>query len=80
MNLGNPTEVPVLELAPRVIELTNSRSEIVHRELPEDDPKRRRPDIALAKQKLNWAPTIALEDGLTRTIDDFRSRLDSGVV
>ena len=80
VNLGNPTEVPVLELAQRVIELTNSRSEIVHRELPEDDPKRRRPDIALAKQKLNWAPTIALEDGLTRTIDDFRSRLDSGVV
>ena len=80
VNLGNPTEVPVLELAQRVIELTNSRSEIVHRELPEDDPKRRRPDIALAKQKLNWAPTIALEDGLTRTIDDFRSRLDSCVV
>ena len=73
MNLDNSGEFTILELATMVKELTGSKSEIVFRPLPQDDPVRRRPDIALAKEKLHWEPTIPLRDGLTRTIDYFRS-------
>jgi UDP-glucuronate decarboxylase len=71
INLGNPHEVPVSELANRVIRLTNSRSRIVYRELPKDDPMQRCPDITLAKNTLGWEPRVALDDGLTRTIAYF---------
>jgi len=69
VNIGNPDEYSVLELARRVIELTASSSEIVHLALPADDPTRRRPDIELARQALGWEPTTTLADGLARTIE-----------
>jgi UDP-glucuronate decarboxylase len=72
INVGNPGEFTIRELAMKIIELTGSRSEIVQHPLPADDPKQRRPDIALAKQVLNWEPTIALQEGLARTVDYFR--------
>ncbi|MBP2682299.1 MAG: UDP-glucose 4-epimerase [Deltaproteobacteria bacterium] len=75
VNLGNPGEFTILELATMVKELTGSKSEIVFLPLPQDDPVRRCPDITLAKEKLHWEPTIALRDGLKRTIDYFRSHL-----
>jgi len=73
VNMGNPDEFSMLELAEMVIELTGSDSKIVTKPLPEDDPTRRRPDISLAKAKLNWEPTTPLRDGLQKTIDWFRS-------
>ena len=74
VNLGNPDEFTIRELAERVIELTGSSSRIVQaRPLPEDDPLHRQPDIALAREKLGWEPTVALREGLKRTIDWFRS-------
>ncbi len=76
INIGNPTEFTMLELAEKVISLARSRSRLVFRELPADDPRQRKPDIALAKKQLEWQPTVALEDGLLRTIDYFRSVLD----
>ena len=72
VNLGNPGEFSMLELAEKVIELTNSKSEIVYKPLPHDDPKRRKPDIELAKSKLNWEPEVKLEDGLKKTINYFK--------
>jgi UDP-glucuronate decarboxylase len=71
VNLGNPDEFTILELAERVIELTNSRSKIQFLPLPQDDPTQRRPDISLAKEKLNWEPSIKLEEGLKKTIQYF---------
>jgi UDP-glucuronate decarboxylase len=71
INLGNPHEIPVSELADRVIRLTNSRSRIKYRELPQDDPLQRCPDIALARRVLGWKPSVALDDGLARTIAYF---------
>jgi UDP-glucuronate decarboxylase len=71
VNLGNPHEVPVSELADRVIRLTGSPSRIVYRELPQDDPMQRCPDISLARRVLDWAPSVALDDGLGRTIAYF---------
>jgi dTDP-glucose 4,6-dehydratase len=75
MNIGNPDEFTVLELAQLVLEVTGSASEIVHAELPRDDPVRRRPDITLAERELGWRPQISLRDGLTRTLDWYRDRL-----
>lgn len=75
VNLGNPGEFSMLELAENVIELTGSKSEISYKALPEDDPKRRKPDIALAKQKLNWEPTTKLKEGLKETIKFFKELL-----
>src|SRR5215471_8966143 len=69
VNIGNPEEFTLLELARTVIETTGSRSEIVYEALPTDDPQVRQPDITLAREILNWEPTIELRDGLTRTID-----------
>ena len=74
-NLGNPTELNMKELATKIITLTNSKSKIVYRPLPQDDPKRRKPDITLAKEKLNWEPKISVDEGLKRTIEDFDKRL-----
>jgi len=71
VNIGNPAEFTILELAKLTIELTNSRSQIVRRPLPQDDPKQRQPDLTLAKKLLNWSPTTVLRDGLVETIDYF---------
>ena len=75
INLGNPNEFSMNELAKKIIELTNSNSKIVFKALPQDDPKQRCPDIALAKTKLNWQPNINLEDGLIKTIEYFKSKI-----
>ena len=75
VNLGNPAEFTMLELAQTVLELTNSNSQLVFRELPPDDPKQRRPDISKAKSILNWEPTIQLKEGLTHTIAYFEQLL-----
>jgi UDP-glucuronate decarboxylase len=72
VNLGNPTETTILELANKIIELTGSRSKIEFKPLPSDDPARRCPDITLAKTELNWQPSVPLEEGLERTIEFFR--------
>ena len=74
LNLGNPGEFTILELAEQVIALTGSRSTIEFRPLPQDDPKQRRPDITKAKTMLDWEPRVPLRDGLERTIDYFRRR------
>ena len=71
MNIGNPLEFTILQLAKKVIELTGSRSAIVHKPLPSDDPTQRRPDISLAHDKLHWSPQITLEQGLRKTIEYF---------
>lgn len=71
INLGNTSETSIRELAETVVRLTGSKSVIVHRELPEDDPRRRRPDITKAREVLDWTPTTSLETGLERTIDYF---------
>ncbi|MDR2296170.1 MAG: SDR family oxidoreductase [Clostridiales Family XIII bacterium] len=75
VNMGNPEEFTVLELAKRIVELTGSRSRIVFSPLPEDDPKRRRPDIGLAKEALGWTPKVRLEEGLGGTIAYFKALL-----
>ena len=77
VNLGNPHEIPVRELASRIVRLTRSRSEIVYRPLPQDDPTQRCPDITLARRLLDWEPQVALDDGLTRTIAYFSQLLAS---
>ena len=75
VNIGNPGEFTMLELAELVIKLTGARSKIVHRPLPQDDPRQRRPDIGLAKEKLGWEPKVPLEEGLRRTIAYFKELL-----
>ena len=75
VNLGNPHEFTIEELAKLVIELTGARSKIVSKPLPQDDPKRRQPDIALARQALGWEPKVALRDGLDKTIRYFDALL-----
>lgn len=80
INLGNPYEVNVLQLAETVIEMTNSRSKIEFLSLPDDDPKQRMPDISLAKQSLAWEPSIALGEGLRRTIEYFNGLMSDGSV
>jgi len=73
VNIGNPDEFTIRELAELVIELTGSKSKLVYVDLPQDDPTRRRPDITLAREKLDWQPKVPLRDGLVQTIDWFRS-------
>lgn len=75
VNLGNPQEVTLLDLAETIIRLAGSKSTIEYRELPVDDPKQRRPDITRAREKLGWQPEVGLEDGLVRTLEYFRSVL-----
>ena len=77
VNLGNPNEFTMLELAEKVRELVGSTSKLVFKPLPSDDPKQRKPDISLAKEKLSWVPAIELEEGLFRTIEYFRKKLKS---
>ncbi len=75
INIGNPTEFSMLELASTVIAMTGSRSRVVHRALPENDPRQRRPDISRAQDVLSWAPRTQLKEGLTRTIAYFEKLL-----
>ena len=72
VNLGNPVEFTILELARKVIALTGSESKIIFKPLPEDDPKQRKPDITLAKDALGWEPGVMLEEGLKKTIEIFQ--------
>jgi len=75
VNLGNPEEFSMIEFAEKIHAMTKSKSKFVYRELPKDDPVRRKPDISQAKEILGWQPKINVPEGLQRTIDDFRSRL-----
>ncbi|MCX7908223.1 MAG: SDR family oxidoreductase [Ignavibacteria bacterium] len=75
VNLGNPDEISIVDLAKEIIELCNSRSNIVFKELPEDDPKVRQPDITLARNLLNWEPKVPRREGLLRTIEYFKSKI-----
>lgn len=80
VNIGNPSEVMVRDLAELVLRITGSRSHVSYRPLPEDDPCRRRPDISLAQRELDgWSPKVGLEDGLKRTIDYFRKVCQSKI-
>jgi len=75
VNLGNPVETSIIEFAKKIIELTGSSSKIIYCPLPQDDPVQRRPDITLAKTRLNWEPTVKLENGLKETINYFENKL-----
>lgn len=76
VNIGNPNEFSMLELAENVIRTTGSKSKITYHPLPQDDPQKRKPDISLAKTKLNWEPKVKLDEGLQKTIEYFKSRLN----
>jgi UDP-glucuronate decarboxylase len=75
VNIGNPGEFTMLQLAESILKLSGSKSKLVFEPLPSDDPKQRQPDIALAKAQLGWQPKVALEDGLKETIAYFRQLL-----
>ncbi|MDR1631304.1 MAG: SDR family oxidoreductase [Dysgonamonadaceae bacterium] len=77
MNIGNPGEYKIIELAEKIIQLTKSKSKIIYKPLPQDDPTQRCPNISYAKKELNWEPKVQLEEGLLRTIDYFRSQFAS---
>jgi UDP-glucuronate decarboxylase len=72
VNLGNSAEITIIEIANKIIELTGSKSKIVFKDLPSDDPTQRQPDISLAKEKLNWQPRVGLDEGLQKTIEYFK--------
>lgn len=78
VNMGNPGEYSMLQLAETVLRLVGGRSKLVHMPLPADDPRQRKPDIRLAREHLGWEPRIGLDDGLARTIEYFRARLSEG--
>ena len=75
MNIGNPVEMTILQFAERIKALTGSKSEIVYRPLPEDDPKVRQPDIGRARTILGWEPKVGLDEGLRKTIEYFKGRV-----
>jgi UDP-glucuronate decarboxylase len=75
VNLGNPVELSILEIANKILLITESQSRIVFKPLPPDDPDRRRPDISIAKKVLNWAPRVSLDEGLGKTIEYFKEKL-----
>ena len=75
VNLGNDGEFTILELAEKIIQFTNSNSKIIHKALPSDDPVKRRPDLSLAKEKLNYAPKVLLDEGLEKTIKYFKGKI-----
>ena len=72
VNIGNPRELTILKIARTIRKLTGSKSRIIHKPLPVDDPQVRRPDIALAKSRLKWSPQVSLDQGLSKTIDHFK--------
>jgi UDP-glucuronate decarboxylase len=76
INIGNPVEFTIIELAELVLKLTRSKSKLIFKPLPSDDPRQRQPDISLAKEMLGWSPITELEQGLERTIRYFRDRTD----
>jgi len=76
VNLGNPGEFSILELAEKIISLTGSKSKIIHLDLPLDDPKQRQPDISLAKKEFDWEPSVQLDEGLDRTIHHFKNLIE----
>jgi UDP-glucuronate decarboxylase len=78
MNLGNPDECSILELAQRILKMTGSKSKISFKPLPQDDPQKRRPDITLARDILQWYPKVTLEEGLPKAVDYFDNLLRSG--
>jgi len=80
VNIGNPGEFTILELAQMVVDLVGSRSKIVHRPLPENDPKQRRPDISLVQELLGWNPRVALREGLTSTVAYFERLLSDSAL
>jgi dTDP-glucose 4,6-dehydratase len=75
VNCGNPAEITIKEFADEILRHTGSKSEIVYRPLPPDDPKQRKPDITLARTKLDWTPKVALEEGLVTTLEYFRTKV-----
>ena len=75
VNLGNPGEITIVELAETVLRLTKSKSKMIRKPLPSDDPVRRRPDISRARTELGWEPRVSLEEGLSKTVDYFREKL-----
>jgi UDP-glucuronate decarboxylase len=77
INLGNPNEFTMLELATKVLEITKSKSQLLHLDLPGDDPKQRRPDITKAEALLDWVPRVQLAEGIQRTADYFKGTLGS---
>ena len=77
VNLGNPNEMSVKELAEQVIKLTGSKSQCIFKPLPQDDPTRRKPDITIAKKQLDWEPIVNLTEGLSKTIQEFKTRMQS---
>jgi dTDP-glucose 4,6-dehydratase len=78
VNLGNPVEITIKEFADEILRLTGSKSQIVYKPLPPDDPKQRRPDISLARKLLGWEPKVGREEGLKRTLDYFRKKVQAG--
>jgi UDP-glucuronate decarboxylase len=76
VNLGNPEEYTILELAQTVQSMVNPDAELIYKPLPQDDPKRRKPDITRAKSWLDWSPSVPLKEGLALTISDFKERLN----
>ena len=74
-NIGNPNEMSIKELSSVILKLTGSKSKLIYKELPNDDPKQRRPDITKAKENLDWEPKVDLEEGLTLTIDWIKKEL-----
>ena len=76
INIGNPGEFTMLELADKIIDITGSNSQIVFKELPDDDPKKRKPDIRLAKEIIEWEPKVDLDEGLVQTINYFKKVLN----
>ena len=79
VNIGNPHEMTIEQIARAIIDISGSKSTIVYRPLPEDDPKVRRPDITRARTLLGWEPTVPLEEGLVKTLDYFRTKVSSQV-
>jgi UDP-glucuronate decarboxylase len=77
VNLGNPDEFTILELAEAIVEMTGSKSRVIFKPLPADDPMQRKPDISLAKKTLDWEPSIPLRQGLVKTIEYFKRYLES---
>nr|NIQ02228.1 NAD-dependent epimerase/dehydratase family protein [Nitrospinaceae bacterium]NIR56195.1 NAD-dependent epimerase/dehydratase family protein [Nitrospinaceae bacterium]NIS86651.1 NAD-dependent epimerase/dehydratase family protein [Nitrospinaceae bacterium]NIT83484.1 NAD-dependent epimerase/dehydratase family protein [Nitrospinaceae bacterium]NIU45689.1 NAD-dependent epimerase/dehydratase family protein [Nitrospinaceae bacterium] len=77
VNIGNPVELTLLEMAEKILQVSGSKSKIVHKPLPEDDPKVRRPDIGQARKLLNWEPRVDLEEGLRATLEYFKQRIEA---
>jgi dTDP-glucose 4,6-dehydratase len=76
VNIGNPHEMTIKEIAETIIRMTGSKSRIIYKPLPVDDPKQRRPDITRARTTLGWAPKVALDEGLVKTIEYFRTKVN----